>query len=404
MSKQVETQKNPGKTLTVWEGFEAELASREQAIYSMLPSHVNKERFKNSVISAVKQTPDLLKASPRSFFAAVTKSAQDGLIPDGREGVITAYKGEAKWNPMAFGLRKRAREIDSLLVDAQVVHENDEFLWVQGDNPCIEHTPAPLGTPRGEMIGAYAIFKNQDGILHREVMDPTEIAKAKAQSKQPEGLLWGKFTGEAWRKTVLRRGFKTVPCSEKLTAIITRDDENYEFDEPAVEAKPRPQRIDYQSKPPAQGEELDAEFRQATTGYCGDEPEEGTVEGEPEDESLDDITDVQKEADAKRTATEVALAPKEDSAGLPLKEYGRVVLYSSDGEQVSAYERSSNYFAALKEQSVKDSDPQAMLELNRRGAQIFIDKNGALQMDWDDCWSAALEAQAARDAAQVEKQ
>ncbi|KKL67732.1 hypothetical protein LCGC14_2132000, partial [marine sediment metagenome] len=66
------------KSLTLWEGFQTELEIREQEICSMLPGHVNKERFKNSVVAAVKQTPGLLKATPRSFFGAVTKSAQDG--------------------------------------------------------------------------------------------------------------------------------------------------------------------------------------------------------------------------------------------------------------------------------------------------------------------------------------
>ena len=262
----------PAKNLTVWEGFQVELESREQEICSMLPGHVNKERFKNSVIAAVKQTPGLLKATPRSFFGAVTKSAQDGLLPDGREGVITVYGTEAQWNPMAFGLRKRARELDQIIVDAQVVYQNDIFDQHQGDEPRIEHDPAPLGTPRGEMIGAYAVFRNQAGILHREVMDASQIEKVKSQSKNPDGLLWGKFEAEAWRKTVVRRGFKSVPCSEKLGNIVQRDDDGYEFDQPAIEAPPRPQRGEYKPEPPTQGEDFDERHRQHTRDHASDEP------------------------------------------------------------------------------------------------------------------------------------
>ncbi|KKK78215.1 hypothetical protein LCGC14_2845810, partial [marine sediment metagenome] len=277
-----------GKNLTVWESFEEELKSRELAICSMLPSHVNKDRFKNSVIAAVKQTPGLLKATPRSLFASVTKSAQDGLLPDGREGVITVYGDEAQWNPMAFGLRKRAREIDEIMVDAQVVYEKDEFIWSQGDNPRIEHNPAPLGVSRGTMIGAYAVFRNQDGILHREVMDASQIEKVRSQSKQPNGLLWGKFTEEAWRKTVVRRGFKSVPCSEKLGNIVRRDDDNYEFDQPQIDAPPRPQRVEYKPTPPAHGEDLDAEHRRVTKGYVGDETEDKTESARADPEGAAD--------------------------------------------------------------------------------------------------------------------
>lgn len=43
----------------------------------------------------------------------------------------------------------------------------------------------------------------------------------------------------------------------------------------------------------------------------------------------------------------------------------------------------------VKAQIPKDSDPRGMLELNRPGAQIFIDPNPALQSDWEECWTAA---------------
>ena len=231
------------RSLTVWEEFQTEIRQREREIASMLPGHISKDKFINSAIAAVKQTPGLLNATPRSLFAAVTKSAQDGLLPDGREGVITVYRTKegdawvdvAGWNPMVFGLRKRARELDDIIVSAQVVHENDEFSWDEGDEPHIAHRPAPLGTARGDMIGTYAIFKNGDGILHREVMDAEQVAAVRGQSKQPDGIMWTKFTAEAWRKTVVRRGFKSIPCSEHLQEIVQRDDEMFAFDTKAPE-------------------------------------------------------------------------------------------------------------------------------------------------------------------------
>jgi recombination protein RecT len=228
-----------GRGLAAWQDFEKELSSREKSIAALLPRHVGKARFLSSAIAAVKQTPDLLKCTPRSLFAAIGKSAQDGLIPDGREGVITIYKERqkdgsyqnvAQWNPMTYGLRKRARELDAILINAQVVHENDHFVREEGDNPHIEHQPAQLGQPRGKMIGAYAVFRNDSGILHREVMDAEQIETVRAQSKAPDSLMWKKFTQEAWRKTVIRRGIKSVPVSEKLEAIARRDDDLFNFE------------------------------------------------------------------------------------------------------------------------------------------------------------------------------
>lgn len=252
--------------LAKWQDFEGELKAREQSLVSMLPPHVNKQRFFSSALAAVKQTPELLTATPRSLFAAVTKSAQDGLLPDGREGVITLYKEKqkdgsyvnaAQWNPMTFGLRKRAREIDGVIVNAQVVHEHDRFVRHEGDDPKIEHDPAPLGQSRGPMIGAYAIIRNESGILHREVMDKEQIESVRAQSKAPDSLMWKKFTEEAWRKTVIRRAMKSVPCSDTLETIVRRDDDMFDFKEPEREReKPRVvQSIGTRPLPPIVGDD-----------------------------------------------------------------------------------------------------------------------------------------------------
>ena len=254
--------KAPAKTraMSLWQDFETELKQREQSIVAVLPNHISRDRFIASAVAAVKQTPDLLKCTPRSLFGAITKSAQDGLLPDGREGVITIYREKqldnswdniAQWNPMAWGLRKRARELDHIIVGTNVVCENDEFLYEEGDDPKITHKPARLGTPRGKMIGAYAIFRNADGILHREVMDADQVEQVRSQSKVPQGLMWTKFTTEAWRKTVLRRGFKSVPCSERLETIVQRDDDMFNFDEqpPEVSGRKKPAVI----QPPAEG-------------------------------------------------------------------------------------------------------------------------------------------------------
>lgn len=278
---------NPGaqsRALATWQEFEGALAQRESEIAALLPQHVSKGRFISSAIAAVKQNPDLLLASPRSLMSAVTKSAQDGLIPDGREGVITAYGGEAKWNPMAYGLRKRARELDGILIDAQVVHENDDFVWHQGDSPRIEHIPAQLGTLRGKLIGVYAIFKREDGtVLHREVMDEFQIEAVKGQSKAPRSLMWMSFTDEAWRKTVVRRGIKSVPVSEKLEEIVRRDDDQFDFSHgtgPVIDGDtlipPRPQQSDFERKADAPKPKPDDKGKDQS----GDGRPEPPIEGE----------------------------------------------------------------------------------------------------------------------------
>jgi recombination protein RecT len=255
----------------VWDQFETELKARADEIGAMLPTHIPRDRFHAVAMAAIKQNPSLLRATARSLVSAITKAAQDGLMPDGREGFINVYNTKVKgldgrdtyqdvaqWLPMAHGIRKRAKELDGILIDAQVVYLNDAFLWAQGDTPRIEHTPAKLGQPRGDKIGAYAIYKREDGtILHREVMDYGQIEKARSKSKAPDSLMWKDFPEEGYRKTVVRRGMKSVPVSEKLLAVVTSDDDNFDLSDdlaknPVVEGQmipPRPRESDFARQP-----------------------------------------------------------------------------------------------------------------------------------------------------------
>lgn len=216
--------------------FQDELHGRAHEIGLLLPSHVDRERFLNAAIVAAKNNPKLMDCNRRSLHAALSKAAEDGLLPDGREGVINCYGTDATWIPMTYGIRKRAREICGIVIDAQVVHANDMFVWSQGDEPKIEHRPAPLGTERGQMVGAYAIIKIGDEILHREVMDKPAIERVKSISKAQQGLLWTKFEAEAWRKTVVRRAVKTIPSVHpkvgEFQRIVSRDDDQFYLNAP----------------------------------------------------------------------------------------------------------------------------------------------------------------------------
>lgn len=242
------------QALAPYEVFKEELEQRRNEIAMLLPPTIKRETFIAAAIIAVKQVPELLDCDKRSLHKAVTAAASDGLMPDGREGVIVPQKEtvrrkidgnwqdveirSARWQTMAHGLRKRARQLDDIIIDAQVVHKNDRFLWVQGDEPRIEHEPAQLGTGRGAMIGCYAVFKRGSEVLHREVMDAEQVARVRAVSKQPNGIMWKQFQEEAWRKSVVRRGIKTVPCSPALRSIIERDHEDFDLSERAALPKP----------------------------------------------------------------------------------------------------------------------------------------------------------------------
>ena len=189
---------NKPTALVPFEGFKNELVARQDEIAALLPSTITREAFVNTAIVAVKNNPALLECDRRSLHKAVTAAAHDGMKPDGREGVIIpqnekievngkdVWTKTARWQPMAHGIRKRARELDGIIVDTAVVHENDHFRHIHGDDARIEHEPAPLGTDRGKPVGAYAIFRKGAEILHREVMDEKDIAAVRASTEAAE--------------------------------------------------------------------------------------------------------------------------------------------------------------------------------------------------------------------------
>lgn len=239
-----------------FEVFRDELMQRDDELASLLPSTVTLDAFRNVAIIAVKKNPDLLKCDRRSLHNAVTAAAIDGLIPDGKEGVIIPQKEDgvlaARWAPMVHGIRKRARELDGIIIDAKVVCKKDFFEWEEGDNPFIKHKPAPLDEDPGPMIGVYAIFRKGETILHHEILRQADVMAVKSISRQPTGLMWKQFEGEAWRKSAIRRGIKTVPCSDNLRTIVERFDDLHDVNgrSKVIEAEPNRIAIPPPSPPP----------------------------------------------------------------------------------------------------------------------------------------------------------
>lgn len=224
------------------EDIDRALAAQREHFASILPESLQPDKFLAASRSAILARPELMRLPAVKVMRELDKAANDGLVPDGREAVINVYKGDPCYIPMILGIRKRAIELANIYVSAEVVHAADTFKVHRGDDPHIEHADPAPGAQRGEMIAAYAIFRKlmPDGklvIVHREVMDKAMIFKVKAFSKQQEGLLWGAFEQEAWRKTVARRGIKSVPAvPDKLMQIFKRDDEHYDFSRGAAVA------------------------------------------------------------------------------------------------------------------------------------------------------------------------
>ena len=206
-----------------------QIESREEQFKAALPAHIPVERFKRVLLTAVQNNPGLMKLERRSFFNAAMRAAQDGLLPDGRDGAIVEFKGNAQWMPMIGGIRKKVRNSGEIATwEAHVVFENDYFEFEHGDNPRLVHRPI-LGE-RGKPIGAYSVARLKSGEISREVMSHAEIERVRKVSRASANGPWVQWWEEMARKTVARRHSKVLPMSTDLDDLIRRDDALYDLD------------------------------------------------------------------------------------------------------------------------------------------------------------------------------
>ncbi len=227
-----------------------QLENMELQFKNALPAHIPVERFMRVVLTAIQNNPDLLKADRKSLWNAAMKAAQDGLLPDGREGAMVVRKTgggglSITWQPMIAGIRKKARNSGEIATwDAHIVCAGDHFQFQLGDNPQINHSYG-LQTDRGPIIGAYSVCVLKDATKTYEVMSIAEIHAIRDRSDawrafkggRIKSTPWSTDEGEMWRKTVARRHSKVIPMSSDLDDLIRRDDELYDFNAPKIEAQ-----------------------------------------------------------------------------------------------------------------------------------------------------------------------
>ena len=205
-----------------------------------LPPDVSVDQFTRVVLTALQQNQDLMSVDDKqSLYNSCVKAAQDGLLPDGREGALVIFnkkdgngwKKGVQWMPMVNGLVKRAAKSD-IVLDAHVVYANDQFNYTLGDSPTITHVPTPFSDNRGEPIGVYAIATLDDGTKKREIMSKAEVESVRQASKMANGGPWKDWWSEMARKTVVRRLFKSLPLKTPkdptMATAVTRVDEEFE--------------------------------------------------------------------------------------------------------------------------------------------------------------------------------
>jgi recombination protein RecT len=209
------------------DGLKHLVAKAADSVESVLPKHMNRERFlKVYLLAAVKQ-PDLYNCSPESLLQALMQAAQLGLEVNSPLGsaYLVPFKGTAVLIPGYRGLIDLARRSGvCTAIEAHVVYKDDEFDWVQGTAPTISHRPNLLGARLDEdVVAAYAIAWFEDGHTQMEVLTRRDIDKVRASSRAGAYGPWKDWFAEMCRKTAVKRLAKYLPLTTEMADAIELD-------------------------------------------------------------------------------------------------------------------------------------------------------------------------------------
>ena len=248
-----------------------ELGQRQPQFRAALPAHIPVERFVRVVLTAIQTSPKLAQMDRASLWNACMRAAQDGLLPDGREGALVPFKGKVTWIPMVGGIRKKVRNSEAIATwDVHAVHAKDQFQFELGDDPYIKHKPfMPKPLERsgaetdeqyrarlrahidpGPLIAVYSVAVLKTGEKSRDMMTraDVELVRDTYARKDDDGKfspMWRNSFDEAAKKTLARRHAKVLPMSTDLDDILRRDDELYDLKGASdkVLAGPRPKSL-----------------------------------------------------------------------------------------------------------------------------------------------------------------
>jgi recombination protein RecT len=295
----VATSQQPNESRDPAAAVRRSITLMEQEFAKVLPDHIRPETFARVVITTLQMNPKLLGYDRTSLFAACMLAAQDGLLPDGKEAALTPFKGQVKYSPMVWGIVKKVRQSGDLAsIACNMVHKNDTFrFWVDDDGEHLLHEPKTFGD-RGPKVGGYAIMRFKDGARQIETMSMQEIGDVEKVSQADKGPWKGPFKGEMERKTIIRRLAKRCPMSPEVERVVQRDDDLYDFKEPAAERGLAKELNSGKEPGDTSGDQVGS-LRDLSGPANGPVPHQD-VQGQPEGRGVEPPADVQ--AASRRTA------------------------------------------------------------------------------------------------------
>lgn len=230
------TKVEDGKQLSPSQQFRVELEKMSDQFAVALPSHIKPEKFKRVVMTAVLSDPDVLRADRKSLMESAIKAAQDGLLPDKREGAFVVFNTKIKvdgkdqwikavqWMPMVGGIIKRVHQSgDIKMLTARVVYGGDHFrTWIDDTGEHIEYEPAEE-QDQSVVRRVFAMATTVDGAVYVEPLSAKDVEKIRNVSKQKDRGPWADWWEEMAKKSAIRRLAKRLPLSVDIHDLLQRD-------------------------------------------------------------------------------------------------------------------------------------------------------------------------------------
>jgi len=219
--------------------FNQSLTSPEMTghLQKLLPPNVSVDRFTRTTMVAIQNNPGVLDADRQSLYNAISRAAQDGLLPDGREAALIVhnvktsggYVKHVRYGQMVEGVIKQLGKA-GIMAYAVSVYANDQIeIWNDDAGQHVTHKPVVFGV-RGDLVGVMAVATVQ-GRTFVEAMNLEEIDRVRAASRSGESGPWKQWYDRMAQKSVLHRLKKRLPILDPVVSDSLRA-----LDEEAEEA------------------------------------------------------------------------------------------------------------------------------------------------------------------------
>lgn len=203
--------------------------SMKSQLTNALPRHINPETMIRAIMTAVNSSPKLLECDQPSFLQAVMEMSSLGLMPGPLgHAYLVPYGKKVTFIAGYKGLLELARRSgDVASIQARLVYENDDFDFDYAEsNPLKKHVPAQMRKKEpGDFLCAYMIARLKSGEAVFELMWSDQIEAIRKRSPASRQGPWVTDLDEMRRKSVVRRGFKYLPCSVEAQQAVAIDEQ-----------------------------------------------------------------------------------------------------------------------------------------------------------------------------------